>query len=250
MSRFHMAVLVTGGLVLAAAGAHQWLALVLIILVFFTLFAWGVARPQLRFFGDFICAGPVMGRRVALTFDDGPDPRSTPLLLDWLRAEKLPATFCCIGQKVEQYPELAARIRAEGHRVENHSYAHSYYTNFYGRRRLREELGRAQAAIRQACGQAPKYYRPPVGLSNPNTFRAAADLGLQVLGWNVRSLDTVITEPAQIVERICRRLRPGAVILLHDGNQPPAKVLATVKTLLDELRRLGYEVVELEELLK
>ena len=134
--------------------------------------------------------------------------------------------------------------------LENHSCAHSNFTNFYGRSRLRTELRQAQSVIEKAVGSAPKFFRPPVGLSNPNTFRAARDLDLQVVGWSIRSLDTVIASPEKIVARIKRGLQPGAIILLHDGNIPAEKLLATVKSLLDELRQLGYEVVRLDELLK
>ena len=210
----------------------------------------GLVFPQLRMFGNFICSGNRSKKQIALTFDDGPDPRSTPQLLDLLRAEKIPAAFFCIGQHVEKNPELAARILREGHLVENHSYAHSNLINFYSPKKLRTELTQAQAAIEKAGGVAPKFYRPPVGLSNPGTFRVAHALGLQVIGWNIRSLDTVIAEPEKIVARIRRGLKPGAIILLHDGNIPGEKLLATVKSLLDTLRGLGYEVVRLDKLLK
>ena len=174
----------------------------------------------------------------------------SPQLLDLLREQKISATFFCIGKHVKKNPELAARIVREGHLLENHSYAHSHFINFYSPKRLRAELTRAQAAIEKAGGIAPKFYRPPVGLSNPGTFRVAHALGLQVIGWNVRSLDTVIAEPEKIVARIRRGLKPGAIILLHDGNIPAEKLLTTVKSLLDTLRGLGYEVVRLDELLK
>ena len=210
----------------------------------------GVALPQLRLFGNFICSGNRSKKQIALTFDDGPDPRSTPQLLDLLREQKIAATFFCIGKHVEKNPQLAARILREGHLVENHSHAHSNFINFYSPKKLRSELALAQAVIEKASGVAPKFYRPPVGLSNPGTFRVAHALGLQVIGWNIRSLDTVISEPEKIVARIRRGLKPGAIILLHDGNIPAEKLLATVKSLLDTLRGLGYEVVRLDKLLK
>jgi peptidoglycan/xylan/chitin deacetylase (PgdA/CDA1 family) len=87
-------------------------------------------------------------------------------------------------------------------------------------------------------------------LSNPRTFRAARNLRLKVIGWTIRSLDTVIVRPEKVVARVTRELKPGAIILLHDGNIPVEKLLATVKSLLDTLRGLGYEIVRLDELLK
>jgi peptidoglycan/xylan/chitin deacetylase (PgdA/CDA1 family) len=210
----------------------------------------GVAIPQLRFFGNYICRGSSAKKRVALTFDDGPDPCSTPQLLELLRVEKIPAAFFCIGKKIEANPGLAMQIVRHGHLLQNHSYAHSYFTNFHSTARLQKELALTQAAVHKVAGVAPVYFRPPVGLSNPNTFRAARSLNLQVIGWTIRSLDTVMADPQKIVARIMRGLRPGAIILLHDGNIPAEKLLATVKSSLDSLRRVGYEIVRLDELLK
>ena len=250
MTLFHATAIITGLIALAALALHDYVRCGAMIVCFLLYAGAGVAIPQVRFFGNFICRGNKTKKQIALTFDDGPDPRSTPQLLDLLREQKIPAAFFCIGKHVKKNPELAARIIHEGHQLENHSFAHSNYTNFYGCARLRTELRQAQSVIEKAVGSAPKFFRPPVGLSNPNTFRAARDLDLQVVGWSIRSLDTVIASPEKIVARIKRGLQPGAIILLHDGNIPAEKLLATVKSLLDELRQLGYEVVRLDELLK
>jgi len=250
MSRFTLippAAVILGAWALAT---HHYLLCGAVVFLFMVITGLGVAIPQLRLFGNFICSGDKSKKRVALTFDDGPDPRSTPQLLELLRERKTLATFFCIGRRVDENPELAARILREGHLVENHSYAHSNFTNFYGRARLRTELSQAQSAIEKACGRKPQYYRPPIGNSNPNTFRAAGDVKLQVIGWSIRSLDTVIAQPEKILARIRAGLAPGAIILLHDGNIPAGKLLATVKSLLDTLHELGYEVVRLDELLK
>jgi peptidoglycan/xylan/chitin deacetylase (PgdA/CDA1 family) len=249
MTRFHIVVLVAAVFAAIAILLHDFIFLGAVIFVFLVVMGLGVTIPQFRFFGNFICRDSNSQKRVALTFDDGPDPKSTPQLLELLRERKIPATFFCIGKRVEANPEIAAQIRREGHLLENHSYAHSYFTNFYSAGRLKTELELAQAAIKKAAGVTPNYFRPPVGLSNPNTFRVAKKLNLQVIGWSVRSLDTFIREPEKIVARVKRGLHPGAIILLHDGNIPAEKLLATVKSLLDTLQKLGYEVVRLDELL-
>jgi peptidoglycan-N-acetylglucosamine deacetylase len=237
-------------LVVIVMVSSNGIVLVITVLMLLIVVGCGVAIPQMRFFGNFICRGNKTRKQIALTFDDGPDPRSTPQLLELLRERKIPATFFCIGKRVDANPEIAAQIRREGHLLENHSYAHSYFTNFYSAARLKTELELAQAVIKKAAGVTPNYFRPPVGLSNPNTFRVAKKLNLQVIGWSVRSLDTVIREPGKIVARVKRGLHPGAIILLHDGNIPVEKLLTTVKSLLDTLQKLGYEVVRLDELLK
>jgi peptidoglycan/xylan/chitin deacetylase (PgdA/CDA1 family) len=250
MTRFHI---VAGLTVIFAAVLlllHHYILLIPLIVVFLIFGGVGVAVPQMRFFGPFICRGKTKRLQVALTFDDGPDPRSTPRLLEILREARIPAAFFCIGNRVAAHPELAAQIVREGHLLENHTYTHSYLTNFFTVAHLRREMADTQDAIKKSTGTVPAFFRPPMGQSNPRTFRAARNLQMQVVGWTIRSLDTLTRDPEKIVARIRRGLHPGAVILLHDGNIPVDKVEATVKSLLETLRQKGYEVVRLDELLK
>lgn len=250
MSRFHqvlISALLLGGL---AVICGKMILLAAVIGTFVLITSLGVAFPQLRFFGPFLCRGDVSRRCVALTFDDGPDACSTPALLDLLREAKVPATFFCIGKKVAAERELTARIAREGHLLGNHTFSHSYGTNFFTTARLQDEMRQTQGVIQETCGVAPKFFRPPVGLSNPRIFHAAAALGLKVIGWSARSLDTQITDPERIVKRVLRRLEPGGIILLHDGNIPAARLVTTVKLLLTKLQERDYAVVRLDELLK
>lgn len=249
MTRFHITLIISA--LFAAIALTLGSAFLLITVVVALLFriGLGVAFPQMSFFGPFICSGDSSQRRVALTFDDGPDARSTPALLDLLRAEKIAATFFCIGKNVAANGELTARISREGHLLGNHTFHHSYATNFFTAARLRDELARTQTAIQTATGVAPNYFRPPMGLSNPNTFRVARGLGLAVIGWSARGLDTRCADPETIVARILRRVQPGGIILLHDGNIPAERLVVTVKLLLAKLRERDYEVVRLDKIL-
>jgi peptidoglycan/xylan/chitin deacetylase (PgdA/CDA1 family) len=250
MTRFHLVriIAVLLGAVAWTLGGVLWLLAVVAALL--TVIGLGVAVPQLRLFGPFICRGAGQQRRVALTFDDGPDTRATPALLDLLREGGSKVAFFCVGERVAAHPELAARIVGEGHLLENHSYTHDNLTNLFSVARLRAELTQTQEIIQRATGIVPRCFRPPMGLSNPRVFRAARRLGLTVVGWSTRGLDTKLTDPEQIVARIVRRLEPGAIILLHDGNIPAERLVLTVKRLLDTLRALDYEVVRLDQLLK
>jgi peptidoglycan-N-acetylglucosamine deacetylase len=135
------------------------------------------------------------------------------------------------------------------HLLEGHSYRHSNATNFYVTAKLTAELIRVQHVIEKHTGTTPRFFRPPLGLSNPFTFRVARALGLKVIGWDIRGLDTRITDPAKVVRRIERGLRPGAIILLHDGNIPFERLVATVELLLARLRAHGYEVARLDQML-
>jgi len=249
MTRFHTTLLLAAILSALAVAFTCWLWLAALSVALFIMIGLGVALPQMKFFGPFICEGDASKKQVALTFDDGPDARSTPALLDLLREHKIEAAFFCIGKRVAAEPALAKRILAEGHMLENHSYAHSNTTNFFTVPQLLADLSQAQAAIQTATGLSPKLFRPPVGLSNPNVFRAAKMLGLRVIGWSIRSLDTKINEPERVVARIERRLKPGAIILLHDGHIPAERLVLTVRVLLIKLHEHGYEVVRLDQLI-
>jgi len=249
MTRFHISALIAAILIVAAVVTARWWLLYSTLAGFLVVMGLGIALPRLRFFGPYICRGDSVKRQVALTFDDGPDPRSTPALLKFLREHEVEAAFFAIGKKVEAEPKLANDILRGRHLLENHSYQHSSATNFYLGAKLTAEVIRAQQVIEKHTGTTPNFFRPPVGLSNPFTFRVAKALGLKVIGWDIRSLDTRITDPAKVVRRIERRLRPGAIILLHDGDIPFERLVATVRLLLARLRERGYEVVRLDRML-
>lgn len=250
MSRFHITLIIALLLaVIALAMSSLFLFVATIVALLFRV-GLGVAIPQMNFFGPFICRGDNSQKCVALTFDDGPDARSTPALLNFLRDEKIEATFFCIGKNVAANRELTARILREGHLLGNHTFNHSNFTNFFTVARLRDELIQTQTAIQNAAAIAPQWFRPPMGLSNPRTFRVAQELGLKVIGWSARGFDTVSADPKKIVARIVRRLEPGGIILLHDSNIPADRLVLTVKLLLANLRERGYEVVRLDKILK
>ena len=249
MSRYRICAIIALVLcVIAYVSGHPALCW-MIAIAFIILVGLGVAFPQMGFFGRFICRGSSLRRQVALTFDDGPDARSTPALLDLLRTEGVPAAFFCIGKRVTAERALTARINREGHLLGNHTFNHSNLTNFFGPPRLRQELQLTQDAIATAAETTPQFFRPPMGLSNPFTFFVTKKLGLQAIGWTIRSLDTRITDPERVVRRVSERLSPGAIILLHDGNIPVERLVPTVKSLLAKLREQGYEVVRLDQLL-
>ena len=249
MTRFHMHLIVVVPVVALAIFLGNYALLIGALVASLVIVSLGVVWPRLSLFGPFICRGANSRRCVALTFDDGPDARSTPALLELLREARVEAAFFAIGKHVAAERELAARIVREGHLLENHSFAHSNLTNFFTIPRLKAELAQAQEAIQQATGIAPKLFRPPMGLSNPNVFHAARALGLKVIGWTARGFDTQVTDPERIVKRIVRQLQPGAIILLHDGNIPAERLLVTVKLLLAKLHERGYEVVRLDRML-
>jgi len=250
LSRFHIVTILALVFAALAFAFHNFIFFAVIVFIFLIIIGLGVAFPRLNFFGKFICRGNNFKKCVALTFDDGPDANSTPQLLDLLKEAKVGAAFFCIGKKVAANSELSARIVREGHLLQNHSYTHSNFTNFFSGAWLRTELTQTQNTIQEATGIVPDFFRPPMGLSNPRIFRAARELDLKVVGWTIRSLDTISTNPKKIIGRIIRRLEPGAIILLHDGDIPAERLVPTVKLLLATLRERGYDVVRLDKMLE
>lgn len=197
--------------------------------------------------------GPVISRlpegatarnEISLTFDDGPDPEVTPRLLDQLDAYGVHATFFCIAQHVKQHATLAREIVARGHDIQNHSAQHSTAIGWFGPRRLRREIDSAQQMIADITGTIPLYYRPPFGVRTPLTEPVLASLGLHCVGWNVRSYDTVDNNAARVAARIERQLRPGCIVLMHDGVQVRRRRPGVTASVLDALPRVLSAVRE------
>jgi peptidoglycan-N-acetylglucosamine deacetylase len=251
MTRFYYILIVAVVLIAISALLKNFILLVVTFFLFLAIIFLGVLIPRLSLFGNFICGRKNPQQRyVALTFDDGPDANSTPVLLDLLAKLNIKATFFCIGKNVAAHPELAARIVHEGHLLENHSYHHSYMTNCFTPAKLQTELTQAQTIIQQATGITPQYFRPPMGFSNPHIFSAAKKAGLAVIGWNARGYDTQTIDAQRIAARIMRRVKSGAIILLHDGKANIECLTAIVILLSAKLHEHQYEVVRLDELLK
>src|SRR5262249_29497062 len=155
-----------------------------------TVIGCGVWFIRLGMFCPVTWRGRVGNRRVALTFDDGPDPHTTPLLLGYLKEQNIRATFFCIRKRVDAHPEIAKRIVDEGHVIGNHTYNHHWWTALMWGNELAEEIGKTQEAIRRATGVTSVYMRPPMGMTNPHYARVLHRSGMELIGWDVRSLDT------------------------------------------------------------
>lgn len=155
---------------------------------------------------------------IALSFDDGPDPVVTPIVLDLLDRHDAKASFFCTGARVERHGELAREIVARGHRIENHTYAHRHTFSMLGLRGYERELRRAQEAIFAATGRAPQFFRAPAGLRNPFLDPVLIRLGLRLCSWTRRGFDTATHDQNRVTARLLDRLSAGDILLLHDGN--------------------------------
>jgi len=180
-------------------------------------------------------------RRVALTFDDGPDPARTPALLDALAELGAPATFFLLGSQVEQHPELAARIAREGHEIGNHTYSHRYLPLARGAS-VEGELAAADSAIRRATGIVPTLARPPYGGRSPWTVRAFARAGKRVVLWDVNSFDWKGAPADDVARRVLDLARPGSIVLMHEAREGGEVTIDAVRMLVPALRARGLEL--------
>ncbi len=155
--------------------------------------------------------------KVLLTFDDGPHPEFTPGILDILNREGVKAVFFMIGREAETYRGIMSKVVEEGHGIGIHSYAHKPSWGWMSRKQVAEDLRRCKAVLEQSTGGRPvNMFRPPYGVTNPNIADIVRSMELRVIGWDVRSFDTVKDDPHRIVEKVLQKVKAGSIILLHD----------------------------------
>jgi peptidoglycan-N-acetylglucosamine deacetylase len=184
------------------------------------------------------------GKAVALTFDDGPDPASTPRILDLLAEHGMRATFCMVGRQAQAHPDLVRRVVAEGHRLCNHTITHDAGIGVRSPDVMNRQLQASRDLLRDVSGGADvDYFRAPEGRWSPALIRMSATDGMRALGWDVDPLDWTTPGTAAIVQRVEQRVKPGSVVLLHDGGGPRAQTVAAVEQLLPWLTARGYSAV-------
>ena len=204
--------------------------------------------------GKIFFQGSGVGNSIALTFDDGPRPPFTDEILDVLKAEAVTATFFVLGENARRYPEAVRRMEAEGHRVANHGQDHGILM-WASAREGRRQVTEADAALRAAgvTGPAP-LFRAPHGWLSPPAHRAIGALGYRVTGWTKGVWDTANPGVEKIVSRTGGLLKPGAILLLHDGWQGDAdedrsQTAAALPRIIREARARRLDFVTVEQLI-
>ena len=207
--------------------------------------------PRIAFFLPVISRGPAGSHGIALTFDDGPCPASTPVLLQLLAQYQLPATFFVIGKKAETYPELIQSILNHGHSIGNHSYHHDNLLMLRSCTVLKRDVAATQQAL-ATLGVSPHLFRPPVGITNSRLKLVLEELDLQAITFSCRVFDRGNKNIRHLAGRVLHRLKPGDILLLHD-NPPPTSAEAAIWQ--HELEQLfagltsNYQTVPLETLI-
>ena len=260
---FHLSIL-TGTIAMAHHYVRQLTAqldrdevvLSLILLATFGAALSALISPRVQLFGPTINRMNTNEKFVALTFDDGPTPEATARVLEILKQHQVLATFFMIGQRVEEHPELARQVLAEGHGVGNHSYRHLWRLPFYSKSACSNDLKRTNRALLAAAPGAPTpaFYRPPHGWRTPWMLRAIRANHAQPVLWDIITRDFRPKYASQrITDRVLRRVKPGSIIVLHDGvaEIPGASrdnMIAALPHIIAGLQRRGYRFVRLQDL--
>jgi peptidoglycan-N-acetylglucosamine deacetylase len=179
--------------------------------------AYGAFSRNSPVFGTVLHHIPASNGAVSLTFDDGPNPYATPVILDALGGAGVRATFFFLGRHVERWPEIARRTASEGHQIGNHGYFHRKL-HFRSVAYVRDDLTRGKRAIELACGVTPAFFRAPHGFRSPWVTAVARSLGERTVGWSLGVWDTDRPGADAIVARTVDGARPGSILLLHDGD--------------------------------
>jgi peptidoglycan/xylan/chitin deacetylase (PgdA/CDA1 family) len=217
------------------------------------LAVYGAYAPNSSLYGPAVARGAAGARRIYLTFDDGPSLSATARILETLSSERVPAAFFMVGDFVRREPALARAVAAAGHEVGNHT-QHHVKLHRRGPARIRRELEEAHDVISKATGKPPRTFRAPHGYRNPFVGRTVRRLRYTLFGWTFGVWDSARPGAEEIRRRVRRRLVPGAVILLHDGDgyDPRGDRSQTAEALpgiIRDARDDGYEFAPLEELI-
>ncbi|MGE5396274.1 MAG: polysaccharide deacetylase family protein [Chitinophagales bacterium] len=184
---------------------------------------------------------------VALTFDDGPDPRFTPSILDTLNKYHVKATFFVVGEDALLYPDLVQRAVAEGHEIENHTFTHPDLIKDTDLT-INEEMLWCQEAIEHIVVRKPQYFRPPRKLFNANILKISDIYGYRTILWTVCLENHKAKTPEAMVRRVVRKCQPGSIVLAHDGHLDRSNTVKAMPLLIEALQKKGYRFVTVDEL--
>jgi peptidoglycan-N-acetylglucosamine deacetylase len=211
----------------------SWLWLLGLAFIYSIILYFGASRINSDFYFHVICNADPSKDSVLLTFDDGPDPKVTPKVLDVLKKYDARAVFFLIGKNAESYPDLVRRMIAEGHIIGNHTYSHSNLFDLLASKAMQVELLKTQQLILEISGVSIRWFRPPFGVTNPMLKKALNLTGLVPVGWSLRSMDTTIKDENKIHKRL-RKVKSGDIILMHDRTKDISGLLDNFLKVLEE----------------
>ncbi len=184
-------------------------------------------------------AVPQTEKVVALTLDDGPDPKYTPDILRILAEEGVKATFCVVGTEMRRHPDLAREELAAGHARCNHTINHAHLPRLSHEGVVEQVKGNSDI-LTEIDGAAPTLFRPPYGELSPDAIAVVRESGMRVLTWNVDSQDYRKISADRILSNVMGAVKPGSVILLHDGGGDRSSTVAALRPMIRALKARGY----------
>ena len=205
-------------------------------------FLWATLVPDSALFSPVLRRLPTTEPVAWLTIDDGPSD-DTPAILDALDAHGAKATFFLVGERARARPELVREIVRRGHGIGNHSATHPQAW-FWALppRRMQDEIARTQATLRDLTGTTPHWFRAVVGMANPFVAPVLKAHAMTRVAWSARGFDALASDPQAVARRIEKQLKPGAIVLLHEGAKHGRNV-ETIRVVLERLAARGYRAV-------
>ena len=192
-----------------------------------------------------LCKSDTNQKKIAITFDDGPDSKITPQVLDILEKYNIKATFFCIGKHIEANKNLLKEIDKKGHNIGNHTWSHDRWFDLFATKKMHADIEKTNGLIFETIGKKTKLFRPPYGVTNPALKKALKKFNFNVIGWSIRSFDTV-KSTENTLKKIQKELTTGDIILFHDNREHIVDIL---NSFLEYAKNENYEVVPLDELL-
>ena len=226
----------------------------LMLVIFLAGLLYFAYKPSSDVFGNVYYRLPTNEKIVALTFDDGPNGTATTDTLKILQDAQIHATFFVVGVNVEYYPDIAKQIVTDGNEIENHSLYHDRVLPFETQKTIENQLLETNKIIFDATGATPQFFRPPFGFRTPWALDAARKAGFRVVTWNDLTGDYNQISPAAIEKNILLQVHPGAIIVLHDGDEAKhnvnrSQMTTALPVIINSLKSQGYQFVMLNQMI-
>jgi peptidoglycan/xylan/chitin deacetylase (PgdA/CDA1 family) len=222
-----------------------WFYLALAFIYSLILF-YGAYFVHSNFYIPVVCRAHTDKKEIALTFDDGPHEINTLLVLETLKQKNVAAAFFCIGKCIKDNQDLVKKIDAEGHLIGNHSYSHDFWFDLFPADAMIDELKETDDTVERIIHKTPRFFRPPYGVTNPMLAKAIRARNYVPIGWNVRTMDTVIKDDQKLLTKISGNIRPGDIFLFHDTQDVTVKALPAF---INTVHEQGFKIVRLDKLL-